>query len=130
MTSTSTSSQSDPFPKVGLPTCVTHPLLQGQKALVTGASSGIGEAVALALGHAGADVVVNYVTNPDKAQAVADHVKRCGVEAFAQQADVSNETQVQAMFQKMVATFGAIDGGRSRARRTGLGSPFSVGCHR
>ena len=102
-------SQSDPFPKVSLPTCVPYPLLQGQKALVTGASSGIGEAVAIALGHAGADVVVNYITRPDKAQAVADHVKRSGGEAFIYRADVSKEPDVQAMFQKMVATFGAID---------------------
>ena len=47
-----------------------RPLLAGQKALVTGANSGIGKAVAIALGRAGADVVVNYVAGPDQADAV------------------------------------------------------------
>ena len=85
-------------------------VLKGQKALVTGASSGIGKEVAIALGHAGADVVVNYVTDPPKAEETVDEIKRrCGVDAFAVQADVSNELQVNSMFERMRGEFGTID---------------------
>jgi glucose 1-dehydrogenase len=88
-----------PFPK----------LLSGQKALVTGANSGIGEAVAMALGQAGADVAVNYVTGDDSAQAVVDRIRGLGVKAQAYRADVSDEAQVTAMFQQMIGDFGTID---------------------
>ena len=57
--------------------------LKGQTALVTGASSGIGEGVALALGAAGAAVVVNYVSHPDAAQAVVAKIKAGGADALA-----------------------------------------------
>lgn len=83
--------------------------LAGQSALVTGASSGIGEGVAIALGEAGANVVVNYMSNADAANAVVDKIKTFGSNAIAIQADVSKEDQVQAMFQQMIATFGTID---------------------
>ena len=92
-----------------LPACSIQRWLKGQKALVTGASSGIGKAVAVALGHAGADVVVNYVTGEDKAQAVADEIMRCGSKAYIHKADVSKEDQVRDMFAKMVADFGTVD---------------------
>ncbi|MEP6938126.1 MAG: SDR family oxidoreductase [Rudaea sp.] len=84
-------------------------LLVGQKALVTGANSGIGRAVALALGQAGADVVVNYVTDESAAQAVVDEIVKSGADAFAYLADVSNEQQVADMFAAMRARFGTID---------------------
>jgi glucose 1-dehydrogenase len=61
-------------------------LLFGQKALVTGANSGIGKGVALALGQAGADVVVNYVDGEDAANAVVDEIKQSGALAYAHQA--------------------------------------------
>ena len=80
----------------------------GQKALVTGANSCIGEAVAIALGEAGADVVVNYVTGEDRAEAVADEIRRSGVRAFVHQADVSEEDQVQQMFRRTIAELGTI----------------------
>ncbi len=83
--------------------------LKGQKALVTGANSGIGEGVALALGAAGAAVVVNYVSNPDAAQRVVDKIKAGGVDAMAIRTDVSNEGEVQAMFREMLAQWGTID---------------------
>ncbi len=83
--------------------------LKGQKALVTGANSGIGEAVALALGAAGAAVVVNYVTEPEAARNVADRIKAGGVEAVALKADVSREDEVHAMFQQMFQAWGTID---------------------
>jgi glucose 1-dehydrogenase len=83
--------------------------LKGQKALVTGASSGIGRGVAQALAGAGADVVVNYVSGPDAAQALVDEIKRGGTNAMAIRADVSREDQVRAMFQEMLAAWGTID---------------------
>lgn len=83
--------------------------LVGQKALVTGANSGIGRAVAVALGQAGADVVVNYVVNEDAAEAVVKEIGDAGVKAYAHRADVSNEDQVQSMFRRMVGEFGTID---------------------
>lgn len=85
------------------------PMLKGQKALVTGANSGIGAAVALALGQAGADVAVNYVVGDDAAQAVVDSIAALGVKARAYKADVSDEAQVQAMFAEVVADFGTVD---------------------
>lgn len=86
-----------------------HQPLNGQKALVTGANSGIGEGVALALGAAGASVVVNYVSNPGAAQRVVDKIKANGMDAMALRADVSKEAEVQAMFQAMFTNWGTID---------------------
>jgi glucose 1-dehydrogenase len=83
--------------------------LEGQKALVTGANSGIGHAVAVALGEAGADVVVNFVTGAEKAAEVVQQIRACGVQAYAHQADVSREDQVQSMFVAMIERFGTID---------------------
>lgn len=85
----------------------TQPLL-GQKALVTGANSGIGEACARALSAAGADVVVNYVSHPEAADAIVADMVAAGRKALAIQADVSDEGQVQAMFARMIAEFGTI----------------------
>lgn len=92
-----------------LPSSSIVKVLKGQKALVTGANSGIGKAIAIALGHAGADVVVNYVTRPEEAQKVADEILSCGVKAYIQPADVSKEGQVEAMFAEMIKRFGTID---------------------
>ena len=84
-------------------------LLQGQKALVTGANSGIGRAVAVALGQAGADVVVNFVAGDEAAEQVVAQVQAAGSKAYAHRADVSQESEVQRMFQLMVQRFGTID---------------------
>lgn len=83
--------------------------LKGQAALVTGAASGIGAGVARALGAAGASVAVNYVTNPDRAEAVAAEIRENGGEAFAVQADVSSEAEVREMFAQAIAQLGTID---------------------
>jgi glucose 1-dehydrogenase len=83
--------------------------LAGQKALVTGANSGIGQAVAVALGAAGADVGVNYVTRPEAAEAVVAQIRQSGADALALEADVSQEDQVVAMFRALAARFGRID---------------------
>ncbi|WP_326793329.1 SDR family oxidoreductase [Streptomyces sp. NBC_00841] len=84
-------------------------LVAGQKALVTGANSGIGKATAIALGRAGADVVVNYVAGVDEAEKVVDEIKGFGVRAYAHQADVSQEDQVVDMVARMVEELGTID---------------------
>ena len=83
--------------------------LSGQKALVTGASSGIGEAVALALGEAGADVAVNYISKEDEAEAVVERIRRAGRRGLSHRADVSKEDEVRAMFRRVIAEFGTLD---------------------
>ncbi len=86
-----------------------NPKLKGQTALVTGANSGIGKAVAIALGNDGANVAVNYVTHPETADEVVNEIKSNGGNAIALQADVSNESQVLAMYQDLYKAFGTID---------------------
>jgi glucose 1-dehydrogenase len=84
-------------------------VLAGQKALVTGASSGIGRGVALALARAGADVLVNYRSGEQAALAVVAEIEQHGGRAFAHRADVSNEAEVLAMFGRMKDVFGTVD---------------------
>jgi glucose 1-dehydrogenase len=84
-------------------------LLKGQTALVTGANSGIGRAIAISLGKAAANVVVNYVTKPEDAEAVAEEIRSGGQRAMTALADVGDEAQVQAMFAAAVREFGTID---------------------
>jgi glucose 1-dehydrogenase len=85
------------------------PVLAGQRALVTGANSGIGAGIARALATAGASVVVNYVRNPEDAERVVAEIGAAGGRATAIQADVSSETAVQTMFREMVKAYGGID---------------------
>jgi glucose 1-dehydrogenase len=84
-------------------------ILTGQKALVTGASSGIGRACAIALAEAGADVAVNYRRGREKAEAVVGEIEGLGRRAVAVQADVSDETQVRAMFEAVIDELGTVD---------------------
>src|SRR5215471_6341950 len=84
-------------------------VLAGQKALVTGANSGIGRAVAVAFGQAGADVMVNWVAGEDAAKAVVDEINNSGGRAVAHRADVAREDQVIAMFRRMREELGTID---------------------
>lgn len=97
------------LPEAVLPACPIVKSLAGQKALVTGANSGIGRAIAVALGAAGADVVVNYVAREEEAHKTAEEVSRCGTRALAIRADVSREDEVEAMFERMFAELGTID---------------------
>ncbi len=97
------------LPEVVMPECPVRKVLLGQKALVTGANSGIGKGVALALGKAGADVVVNFRSGEDIAQQVADEIAAAGSRSYVHQADVSQEAQVVAMFERMKKEFGTID---------------------
>jgi glucose 1-dehydrogenase len=97
------------LPEATLPVCPIVKSLKGQKALVTGANSGIGKAIAIALGHAGADVVVNYVSREDEAARVVTEIRRCGAQAYAHRADVSSEADVERMFRTMITEFGTVD---------------------
>ncbi len=76
---------------------------------MTGASSGIGEAIALAFGEAGADVAVNYVSKEDEAEKVVARIRRAGRRALSHRADVSKEDEVRAMFRRVIAEFGTLD---------------------
>jgi glucose 1-dehydrogenase len=95
------------FPKV--PPMPDQKPLARQRALVTGANSGIGRSVAVALGLAGADVVVNYVKDDVAANDVAHEIRRAGSKAIVHKADVSAQDQVSAMFDRAVKEFGTVD---------------------
>jgi glucose 1-dehydrogenase len=97
------------LPPVVMPACPIEKKLKGQRALVTGASSGIGKGIAIGLGHAGADVVVNYIKDDAEAEAIVDEVKHCGANSYAHRCDVSNEDDVRQMFDRMRREFGTID---------------------
>lgn len=83
--------------------------LNGQIALVTGADSGIGKAVAIAMAQAGTNVIINHVDAHKVAQRTVDEIKANGDEAYAIHADVSNEEDVKAMFAETYARYGTID---------------------
>jgi glucose 1-dehydrogenase len=97
------------YPQVHLPDVPHRRLLEGQVAIVTGANSGIGKAVAISMGAAGANVCVNFVGNPDAATAVVAEIESHGSKAIAHLADVSKEDQVVAMFDAVRAAFGTVD---------------------
>lgn len=86
-------------------------LLEGRKAIVTGASSGIGKATAERLGAEGASVCINYYADAeaDEAQAVVAAVEMAGGSGIAVQADVGDEAQVVAMVAKVIDAFGGLD---------------------
>ena len=83
--------------------------LEGKKALVTGASRGIGRAIALALAAEGADVVVNYAGSEAAAKEVAAEIEAMGRKAFVVQADISSNEAATAMVDEVVKEFGRID---------------------
>jgi glucose 1-dehydrogenase len=83
--------------------------LKGQSALVTGANSGIGKAVALEMAKEGAKVLINYLTNEDSVKEMLEEIKSFGGTAMAYNADVSDETQVKDMFREMFSNYGTID---------------------
>jgi 3-oxoacyl-[acyl-carrier protein] reductase len=83
--------------------------LEGRVALVTGASRGIGKAIAIELAHRGAATVVNYNLSPEPAEAVVAEIVRQGGKATAVQADVSNFEQASSLVKAAIDTFGGID---------------------
>jgi glucose 1-dehydrogenase len=97
------------LPEVVMPRCPVRRLLAGQKALVTGANSGIGKGIAARLAQEGADVVVNYVRDEAAARKVVDEIRVNGVRVLAIQADVSREEDVKRMFARMLEELGTID---------------------
>jgi 3-oxoacyl-[acyl-carrier protein] reductase len=80
--------------------------LSGKKALVTGSSTGIGRAIALAFARNGADVAVNYRSSKDAAEEVAREIRAMGRRCVAIQADVSKKTEVERLFAELDAAFG------------------------
>jgi len=90
-----------------LPESLQH--LNGQVAMITGGSRGIGRAVALALATEGAKVVVNYASSSTAADEVVAEITQAGGEAIALQADVSKVDQVDALFNKVTETWGRVD---------------------
>lgn len=83
--------------------------LENKVALVTGAASGIGKTIAEYLANAGAKVVINYHNKSDASNALKDAIIAKGGNAIALQADVSDESSVQSMFNKINETFGSVD---------------------
>ena len=104
-----TALQEDQLPEVVMPSCPVRRVLKDQKVLVTGANSGLGKGIAIALGKAGADVVVNFRSGEEAAQQVADEIISSGSRSYIHNADVSQESEVAAMFERMKKEFGTID---------------------
>ncbi len=83
--------------------------LEGKRALVTGGNSGIGAAIAQALSDAGAKVAINYLSNPEVAEQMAGQMHNSGHDALTIEADIANQSEVEAMFNKMDEAWGGID---------------------
>ena len=86
-----------------------HQVLAGQKALVTGASKGLGQAMAIGFAQAGADLLVNYSSDEPGARETVKAIEALGRKAVAFKANQSREGEVKAMFECMFKTFGRLD---------------------
>ncbi len=92
------------------PTIHSHrPPLLGKTALVTGASRGIGAAIARDLAGAGAAVALNYCQSPDKVETVADEIRQAGGRALTVRADMSKRGDIDTMFEAVAKEWGAVD---------------------
>jgi glucose 1-dehydrogenase len=103
----------DQLPEVVMPACEARPILKGQTAIVTGASSGIGRAIASAICAAGANVIINFIGPDADGDAAVHEATHCGCshrgKAIAVKADVSDEAQVRAMYERAIREFGTVD---------------------
>lgn len=84
-------------------------MLRGKNALITGASRGIGKAIAIEFAKQGANVAVNYAGNEQKAQEVVEEISKLGSKAFKIQTNVADEASVKDMIKQVIAEFGSID---------------------
>src|SRR5947209_6727917 len=91
------------------------PKLSGKNILITGASSGIGEAIAILFAGEGANVAINYHSGKDRAEAVKARAQEAAqkagqkVKAITTGADVADEAQIKKMFQEVLREFGSLD---------------------
>ena len=83
--------------------------LKDKAAVVTGGGRGVGRAISLTYAKEGADVVVNYVSNPKTAQEVVDEIQKTGRKGVAVQADVATDKGAEAVVQAAIENFGKID---------------------
>ena len=92
-----------------MPPAPIHRVLAGQKALITGASKGLGAGIAIGMAQAGADVLINYYSDKAGAESVAEEVEKHGGKALLFKADVAKEDEVLGMYDYMLSSFGRID---------------------
>ncbi|HUI51899.1 MAG TPA: SDR family oxidoreductase [Terriglobales bacterium] len=92
-----------------MPPAPIHRVLVGQKALITGASKGLGQAMAIGLAQAGAEVLINYNSDEEGARSTLNIIQQAGGKAAIFKADVAREAEVQAMFEFMIEKFGRLD---------------------
>jgi glucose 1-dehydrogenase len=83
--------------------------LQGKRALITGASSGLGEVIAREFAGAGAKIGLNYYSHPDAAEKIAAEIKKMGADVLTLQSDVSDSKSVAAMIDAFIKAYGGID---------------------
>ena len=83
--------------------------LKGKRALITGASSGLGESIAKKFGAAGAKIGLNFHSHPDAAEKIASEIKTLGADVITIQADVSDSGQVKNMVDTFVKKWGGVD---------------------
>src|SRR5437868_10629525 len=102
-------SDMDPRPDCGEETYVGHDRLTGRVALITGADSGIGRAVAIAFAREGADVVISYLNEDDDARETEDWVRDAGRRAITIAGDVTNEAHCRQMVERTVKELGRLD---------------------
>ena len=102
-------SENEYTPPNEMPPAPIHQVLLGQKALVTGASKGLGQAMAIGFAQAGADVLVNYSSDETGALQTVKAIEALGRKAVAFKANQSREGEVKAMFECMFKTFGRLD---------------------
>ena len=103
------SSENRYTPPNEMPPAPIHHVLTGQKALVTGASKGLGQAMAIGFAQAGADVLVNFSSDEAGAIDTVKAIEALGRKAVAFKANQSRESEVKAMFDCMLKTFGRLD---------------------